>query len=199
MYYLKDIYKETFTCEKSQFIAMLIPLEDISKVKEKLTLLKKEYPKANHYCYAYIFDGYIKFSDDGEPSQTAGKPILNVLQMKNVNRVLGVVIRYFGGIKLGASNLLRTYVNAITNCFKNVELYIKKELDKCKLTFDYKYVDAMMYYLEKNNYQIIEKNFFEKVSLVFLKENFDKKELIARFNGNILVEELGKEESYIKV
>ena len=105
-------YEFTFIENKSKFISLLIPLTSKEEYKDKLLEVKKIYPNATHYCYAFNFKGYAKASDDNEPQGTAGKPILRVLQLKNIDNGLLVVIRYFGGIKLGASKLLRTYVKA---------------------------------------------------------------------------------------
>lgn len=105
-------YEFTFIENKSKFISLLIPLTSKEEYKDKLLEVKKIYPNATHYCYAFNFKGYAKASDDSEPKGTAGKPILRVLQLKNIDNGLLVVIRYFGGIKLGASKLLRTYVKA---------------------------------------------------------------------------------------
>lgn len=105
-------YEFTFIENKSKFISLLIPLTSKEEYIDKLLDVKKIYPNATHYCYAFNFKGYAKASDDNEPKGTAGKPILRVLQLKNIDNGLLVVIRYFGGIKLGASKLLRTYVKA---------------------------------------------------------------------------------------
>lgn len=198
MIYIKEKYKFITTVQRSDFIALLFPLNDLNEANIILDNLRKEYPKANHYCYAYIFDNYMKYSDDGEPSNTAGKPILGVLQSKQLNCVLGVVIRYFGGIKLGAGNLLRTYVTSINNCFDNVEFYEKKELNLIKLSIDYKYGDTLFYLLEKNNYIIKERLFEEKIIVTVAKENFLENEIKASFNGNIEIENIGNEFMFVK-
>ena len=94
---------------KSRFITILTNINDIDKVKEKLEEIKKKYKDATHYCYAYIINNHEKCSDNGEPSGTAGMPILNVLKQNDLTNILCVVIRYFGGIKLGAGGLIRAY------------------------------------------------------------------------------------------
>ncbi len=100
--------------KKSKFISFLYKVESIDEVNDYLNQLKKTYNDATHICYAYIINSNMKYNDDNEPSGTAGVPILNVLKKHDLNYVLAVVVRYFGGIKLGSSNLLRTYLN-ITN------------------------------------------------------------------------------------
>lgn len=98
--------------DKSRFIAILMPLNQPEDVKQLVKSIATRFPKARHYPYAYIFDERSQSSDDGEPSGTAGRPLLSLLTKRGFNRVLIVVVRYYGGIKLGAGRLLRTYVDA---------------------------------------------------------------------------------------
>ena len=100
---------------KSKFIAYKKELASLEEVKAFLLELKKEHKKATHICYAYVYKNEViseKCSDDGEPSGTAGYPILNVIKKKNLTNVLVAVVRYFGGIKLGAGGLSRAYTKA---------------------------------------------------------------------------------------
>lgn len=98
--------------KKSKFIAISYDIKNKENVKEIIETLKKEYKDARHICYAYVTENSAGMSDDGEPQGTAGKPIYNLLQMKKASNKLVVVIRYFGGTKLGAGGLIRAYVNA---------------------------------------------------------------------------------------
>ncbi len=97
----------------SKFIAKVYRIHSVGEVSSILEELKKEYKEATHICYAYIVHGDRKCSDDSEPSGTAGLPILQVLERRDLNYVLAVVVRYFGGVKLGASNLTRAYANIV--------------------------------------------------------------------------------------
>ena len=100
---------------KSRFIAYLYELENVEVVKDIISGLKKEHKKANHVCYAYVYNKDMvseKCSDDGEPGGTAGYPILNVIKKKNRTNILVAVVRYFGGIKLGAGGLTRAYTKS---------------------------------------------------------------------------------------
>ena len=97
---------------KSRFICLTCNIADVNEVNKKLEEIKNKYKDATHYCYAYIIGGMEKANDDGEPSGTAGVPILNVLQKEGLKNVLCVVVRYFGGIKLGAGGLTRAYTKA---------------------------------------------------------------------------------------
>lgn len=107
---------------KSRFITKLIKINNEEEVKSKITDLKDEYKDATHYCFAYITGNIKRFNDDGEPSKTAGMPILNVLESNNLTNILCVVIRYFGGIKLGAGGLVRAYTKAVTEALNKVDI-----------------------------------------------------------------------------
>lgn len=104
--------------KKSKFIAKLYNINDVSEVETIINDLKKEYKKATHFCFAYSINGQEKAFDDGEPSHTAGLPILNVIHMKNLNNILIVVVRYFGGVKLGAGPLTRAYSKSASEIIK---------------------------------------------------------------------------------
>ena len=106
---IKNSNKYKDTIKFSKFISLIFRVYNEEEVKKIINNIKKEYPSATHYCYAYIIENNIKSSDDGEPSKTAGIPILNQIIGHNLNYTLIVVIRYFGGIKLGTGLLTRTY------------------------------------------------------------------------------------------
>lgn len=98
--------------QKSKFIGYAYHVNDVKNVEEILSVQRKDHKKATHICYAYKINSgveIVKFSDDGEPQGTAGRPILSVIEKKKLNNVLVVVVRYFGGIKLGAGGLVRAY------------------------------------------------------------------------------------------
>lgn len=105
---LKNKYEETIM--KSKFIAYFYELDNIGEVKTILDSLKKEHPKARHMPYAYIYEATARKSDDKEPHNTAGIQIYNQLVFNKLDHHLIVIVRYFGGTKLGAGNLLRTYL-----------------------------------------------------------------------------------------
>lgn len=115
---MKLLKEFTLEVKKSKFIGYYYEVEMVEEVDIILEQLKKEHKKARHLPYAYKIDGYIKKSDDKEPSGTAGMPILNIIDKNNLNHVLIVVVRYFGGIKLGAGGLVRAYSNTAKECIK---------------------------------------------------------------------------------
>ena len=97
---------------KSKFIAFAFPIHSVEEFKARLKVIQKENHKARHIVYAYRIDTITKSTDDGEPKGTAGRPLLELLLKKDVNNIALVVVRYFGGTLLGASKLLRTYLNS---------------------------------------------------------------------------------------
>jgi uncharacterized YigZ family protein len=108
--------------KKSKFIGYVYNVNDASAVKNIIDELRKEHKKATHICYAYKIMGenYAeKANDDGEPNGTAGKPILNVINKQNLSNILVVVVRYFGGVKLGAGGLVRAYTKTASEALKN--------------------------------------------------------------------------------
>lgn len=115
---MKLLKEFTLEVKKSKFIGYYYEVDTVEDVDIILEQLKKEHKKARHLPYAYKIDGYIKKSDDKEPSGTAGMPILNIIDKNNLNHVLVVVVRYFGGVKLGAGGLVRAYSNTAKECIK---------------------------------------------------------------------------------
>lgn len=107
---------------KSKFIAFVIPVKDIDSFKERLEKIKKENSKAKHVVYAYRIGMNSKSTDDREPKGTAGRPLLELLMKKNFNNTAIIVVRYYGGVQLGAGRLLRTYVNSAVNAINKAEV-----------------------------------------------------------------------------
>ncbi len=126
-YQLIEPVKNTLEIKKSQFITWLVPISDRADGMRWLQEAKSQYPDARHHCWAYVIGDSpnsqsAAMSDDGEPSGTAGKPMLNVLQHKPANNVMAIVIRYFGGIKLGAGGLVRAYSQAVEQSYQLASL-----------------------------------------------------------------------------
>lgn len=115
---MKKISESLIENKKSKFIGILYEIETVDEINTILEELKKEHKKARHICYAYKIGNTSKKSDDKEPSGTAGKPILDVIEFNNLNNSLIVVIRYFGGILLGRGLLTRSYSKAASSLIK---------------------------------------------------------------------------------
>ena len=168
MYTIKENVQNEILIKNSRFITVLKKVNKKEEIDTLLTEVKKCYPKATHYCYAYIMDEIEKSSDDNEPSGTAGLPILNVLQKQEMNHVVAIVIRYFGGIKLGAGGLVRAYSKSVREALQLVK---KNELVKAlllELEIDYKEQKKLEYRLRNN--PILKKEFKEKIIYQFLIE-----------------------------
>lgn len=147
--------------QKSKFITVLYPIHNIEEVKEALLEAKKEFPNATHYCYAYILDQNERCSDDGEPSKTAGMPMLNVLKMQDYQHVLVIVVRYFGGIKLGAGGLVRAYTKAVTTALENITPISLVPGMRYNIFFSYEQLKEIDHLLK--NISITEKKFDEVI------------------------------------
>lgn len=170
---IKENNIDKYEIKQSKFITLLYKINNIDDINKYLHEAKSNYKDATHYCYAYKIDSIQKFSDDGEPGGTAGLPIMEVLNKRNINNILCIVVRYFGGIKLGAGGLVRAYTKAVCNAIDKTELIalVKGYLIKIITNYDnQKEYD----YLFKN--KIIKKEFNEKVIyyVELTKEELDK-------------------------
>ncbi len=156
----QGVYKD----RKSRFIGLAFPLSNEIEFKQTIKQIKKEYNDATHYCYAYVIGlkrEVFHSSDDGEPANTAGVQILGQINSNNLTNILIIVIRYYGGIKLGVPGLINSYRSATTEAIKNAELIKEHEKINLKLTFDYLQMSTIMSLLKEHHCQIISQNFEE--------------------------------------
>lgn len=161
MYTIKENSKYELIVKNSRFITLLYKVSSWGDALDILDKVREEYPDATHYCYGFIADEVERCSDDGEPSGTAGMPILKVLKANNLNYILGIVIRYFGGIKLGAAGLIRAYSKGVANAIKENQL---KELVKginLEITFNWENLKQIDYLLK--DVKINEKTFLDSI------------------------------------
>ena len=166
MRYLKEKTVYTYEVNKSIFIAILYPLNEQTDLNRYLLEARNEYPKANHYCSASLFGDNQEqqtADDNGEPHRTAGIPILEVLKHHDVTNILCVVIRFFGGIKLGAGGLVRAYTKACADAMKQAKFYRKQLVDTYLITFKYQDIDSIDRYL-KEKVTVIDKTFTDTVT-----------------------------------
>lgn len=187
MYSIKDQIIFVTEIQKSRFICKIIRIDNLNQINDELNIIKKEYKDANHYCYAYIIDNIKRFSDDGEPSGTAGIPILNVIEAKKLTNILVIVVRYFGGIKLGAGGLVRAYINSVVNTLNETNIIELIKSKKIKIIFDYdkeKYIRQLV-----PDINIIEKKYLDKVEFIVLIKNTDLS-LLNEYNLEILEENI---------
>lgn len=148
----------------SKFHAYCFPLSQILEVEDHLDALKKLHPKARHICYAYRLGKgkqVFRTNDDGEPSGTAGKPILGAIDSYECTSLLIAVVRYFGGTKLGASGLIQAYKTAAKDALQNAEIIVKTIETTLNISFDYAHMGVVMdaaKYLDLNIHKIITEN-----------------------------------------
>lgn len=173
---IEDI-ENTVIINKSKFITNLFYVENIDEVSKYLDIIKNKYKDATHNCYAYIINNDKRFSDDNEPNGTAGKPILDVLEKNNLNYVLCIITRYFGGIKLGASNLLRAYSNSVSTVISKTK--ILKIIDGYNIKISFEYKDEKYINLVLENCYIINKEYNE---FILYEVNVDK-EVLDKLNN----------------
>ena len=171
--------------KKSRFIATVRLVETEEEALAFIEEMKKKYWNATHNCFAYVIGERrecVRCSDDGEPSGTAGAPMLNILQKNGYVNVLIVVTRYFGGILLGTGGLVRAYSDSLTLAIEK-SIKIEKRLgSQLEVIVDYSELDNFKYYCRNNKINIIESTFEEKIICKIEMENDKKEKLIEDFN-----------------
>ena len=187
----------TLIRDRSSFIGIVLHLGNKDQAKDYLDEIRKEYPKAKHYCYAYIVNGQKKCSDDGEPAKTAGRPLLELLERKDMDEVLLVVVRYFGGVLLGASRLMSTYIEAGAMVIDSADTLLIEKKYVYHMEIDYKDFDHLKR-LANNLSYILENIVYEtKISLDVIANPDSMTELINNF-PNASIEVYGEKKIYRK-
>ena len=174
MYSIKNNNKYEETVKYSKFISLIYRVYTKEEVKEYLNKTKESYPSATHYCYGYVIDNDIKSSDDNEPSKTAGIPILNQIINNKLNYTLIIVVRYFGGVKLGVGPLTRAYAKVAREVITpNNIITLTKGYD-INITFTYNDIKNIDYLLKDSH--IINKTFKDKITynVIISKDILDK-------------------------
>jgi len=169
VYCVKSQHTIEDNIKKSRFIGMIFPCKDEQTVARHLKTLHAEYPDATHIVYAYRLktpQGFVyRFHDAGEPSGTAGKPIFQHLEGKDLIDVLLVVVRYFGGIKLGAGGLTRAYGNVAKRIIDEADIEPFIAMASVRLAVNYSQLQPLEYLLKKLNGRILEQQFAEQIQL----------------------------------
>ena len=153
--------------KKSRFIANVFPVDSEEQALEIVEKTKKQYWDARHNCFAFVIgknNEVQRFSDDGEPQGTAGKPILEVLTKGNIHNTLIIVTRYFGGIKLGAGGLTRAYSQAVADALKEANIVEKHLIDVYDVSLDYSFTKKFEHLLKVNDIDCINKEYDEQVT-----------------------------------
>ncbi len=182
---IKENSFSEFVEKKSKFIGNLLYVESVEEAEERIKQIKKKYFDAKHNCIAYrvIEKGQIveRFSDDGEPSGTAGAPMLNILRKNNLVNVLIIVTRYFGGILLGTGGLVRAYQNSLMLSIENAKKVIKCLGEVLEVILDYSDFENFKYYCKNNKINIIDINYKENIVCKIELEEVRKEKLMKDF------------------
>jgi len=188
--YVQNEFENTYEEKKSKFIAFLMPYDKFDEVMQKL---KEKHPKARHFVYAYRylneFDQIVEnCSDDGEPRGTSGKPSLAVLNGAEIINSAVIIVRYFGGVKLGTGGLVRAYSSSVNEVLNISELFEYKKLENAKLKCDYHELSKLEYLLKQDNINITSKDFLDTViiSIELSKNELDN--LLNKLPRNITLQ-----------
>ena len=197
----KTISKETvFEIDKiksSKFIGRLFPVKTVEEAEAKLAIIKKQFYDANHNCFAYCTGlgekQITRFSDDGEPSSTAGKPIFSVLKNSDLTDILCVVTRYFGGTKLGTGGLIKAYTESAKAVFEVAEPIVIELKEELSFSYIYDLTNFVMNILNKFEAKIISEEYGNEAKItISINRGFTssfKSEIYDSSNGKIEVEE----------
>ena len=183
--------------EKSRFITISKHISGEEEAKDFIADIRRRFPDATHNCYAYIADNlgnFPRFSDDGEPSGTAGMPILEVIKNKKLFETAVVVTRYFGGIKLGAGGLVRAYSGSAAENLDSAEKVLYETCAEAEYAVDYSSVDAIMRYCAENRASMLNTSYENEVIFTIAVKKADEEKfnsgLINRLNGKVKIKKL---------
>ena len=184
------------TIKKSRFICSIARVSSDEEAQQFIASIQAANKKATHNCFAYMIgdnDQIQRESDNGEPSGTAGIPILESLKLAKIHNVVAVVTRYFGGIKLGAGGLIRAYSNTTTEAIHQAGLVQRIKQAILKITVTYALHDLLLYYLKENNLEVASEEYGVNVETSIYVNETDlkdvKEKLINRFNDQLQITE----------
>lgn len=187
----KTITKPTkeilFKDKNSKFFGYAFPVQNENDVKDCLEILKKQQHAARHFCYAYQIgthepDLYYRANDDGEPNNSAGMPIYGQIQSFQVTNILIVVVRYFGGVKLGVGGLIHAYKTTAQLVLENANIITKTITITYSITFDYKNMNKVMRIIKEKNLNIINQTLELDCQLIFSVRLKDAETIFELFN-----------------
>ena len=177
--------------KKSKFIANLYPVENVEEAERLILEVKRKYHDARHNCMAYriVKDNQIieKSSDDGEPSGTAGSPMLNILQKHDLCNIVIIVTRYFGGVLLGTGGLLRAYSDSLLKAVEESHFIQKCQGIEMLVTVDYSEFDSFKYYCKNNDILIVNVEYKELINCKIELEPDKKEKLMKDFEAKSLI------------
>ena len=189
---MKEETINTIVIEKSRFICYMKRVRSEDEYRQYVSEIRKKHHDATHVCSAMICHNIRRSSDDGEPSGTAGAPILNVLDKNGLDETCALVVRYFGGIKLGAGGLIRAYSSATSECLKMGKLAMDAVLNKYQLKLSYETANRIERYLREHSI-LIDTIYDTDVTYIFALEDESIIEKIKEFTKGALPEKIGEE------
>lgn len=175
----------TIEIKKSKFITYLHRCNDEQDAKDYLRLIKKEHPQANHHCTAMIIGQIVRSNDDGEPAQTAGHPMLDVLMHHEMTDILAIVVRYFGGTKLGTGGLVRAYSSSIQEALEHATLTESQKVGRYRIKFSYDFIGKVDYYFRTQEIDVTFKDYQEQVEYQIVSKEDITNALLELSNGQI--------------
>jgi uncharacterized YigZ family protein len=176
----------TFKDKGSKFIAYAYPFRDENELKDLLASVKSEHPKARHWCYAYRLSPdrtVFRINDDGEPSGSAGRPILNTLLSNDLTDIIVIVVRYFGGTLLGIPGLINAYKNATQEALDVAEIIERTQEDVYKIDFDYLQMNDVMRIIKEDNLEILKQDFDNRCSITFSVRKLHVNQVVHKMEG----------------
>lgn len=186
--------------KKSKFIANIFPIESEEQAFKKLEEIRKFHRDARHNVFVYrIANGNERASDDGEPSGTAGVPILDILRGMKLQNVLVVVTRYFGGILLGTGGLVRAYIDSTKEALQKAKLKEKVLKIEYNIEIPYSYYDKISHFCRKGGYQIVDSTYSDMVNIFVVVERNKSQEFeeeITEISDRTAIVKIEKEEYY---
>ena len=175
----------TYSEKRSKFLAFALPVENVEQVKELVQQYQKKYYDARHACYAYMIGPerlLFRANDNGEPSGTAGKPILGQINSNQLTNILIIIVRYFGGIKLGTSGLIQAYKTAAAEAIANADIIIKTVDEDVSFTFQFQSMNSVMKIVKELEPTIISQGYDELCSMTLRIRQSLKTELVSRLS-----------------
>tara|TARA_B100001287_G_C22636764_1_gene507964 strand:+ start:331 stop:936 length:606 start_codon:yes stop_codon:yes gene_type:complete len=179
--------KSFFSEKSSRFISYAYKVNNVSDVKSRLQNIKKVEKSANHYCYAYVLkhdQSDFRMNDDGEPSSTAGKQIYNVIKKFNLTNIIVIVVRYFGGTKLGISGLIRCYRSCATLAINNSKIINKKIIDLIEINFKIEHINSVMKIIKNENLKIKEQKISTTSKIILETPRKKVDEILKKLNSD---------------
>lgn len=181
---IDQTYEAVVREKGSRFLAYAFPVVSEAEIKTKLNLLRKEHPTANHHCYAWRLGPdklAFRANDDGEPFNTAGKPIFSQIQSRDLTNILIVVVRYFGGTLLGVSGLISAYKNSASEVLQQAKISENFIMFEYLVSFDAEDISAVMRLLKEQDAEIISNSYDEQSHVVFRVKKQNSEDLENRF------------------